>query len=81
MTKKVIMLQIGDTIEFYGSSISLYSKHSRDELGISKGGLNNYFHLTPMENGIQTYQNKKCKIVRGEIFSLPSTRGAKKKSE
>lgn len=75
------MLQIGDTIEFYGSPVSLYAKHSKNDLGIGKGALNNYFHLTPAdEKGIQTFKNKYCTIVRGEIYTLPSTRGVKKKS-
>lgn len=29
--------------EFYGSPAALYSKHTADELGITQGGLNNYF--------------------------------------
>lgn len=29
--------------EFYGSPAALYSRHTADELGITQGGLNNYF--------------------------------------
>ena len=33
--------------EFYGSPAALYSRHTADELGITQGGLNNYFCMQP----------------------------------
>lgn len=81
MVQHVIMLQIKRKKEFYGSPWSLYSKHTKEELGISKDALNNYFHLNkPNKHGVQIYKNKMCTIIRGEVYVEPSTRGAKKKT-
>lgn len=80
MAQHVLMLQIKRKKEFYGSPFSLYSKHTKEELGISKNALNNYFHLNkPDKRGVQIYKNQLCTIVRGEVFVEPSTRGAKKR--
>ena len=41
--RNVIVLIMEGRYEFYGSPAALYSKHTADELGITQGGLNNYF--------------------------------------
>lgn len=49
--------------EFYGSPAALYSRHTADELGITQGGLNNYFCMQP-QSTYKTYRNNKWKLSK-----------------
>lgn len=82
MKKRSVILLIKDgNYEFYGSPISLYEKHTSEELGISNKALNNYFQKCEIENDCKVYENKLCTIVKGAIYSKPSTRGRKKQND
>lgn len=66
--RNVIVLIMEGRYEFYGSPAALYSKHTTDELGITQGGLNNYFCM--QSKGInKIYQNNKCKIIKGTVIT------------
>lgn len=75
--RTIIHLQINEVHEYYGSPSSLYDKHTAEELGISKASLNNYFSKLS-EDAPQLYQNSKCSIRKGKLYTKPSTRGRKK---
>lgn len=75
--RTIIHLQINEVHEYYGSPSSLYDKHTAEELGISKASLNNYFSKLS-EDAPQLYQNSKCIIIKGKLYTKPSTRGRKK---
>ena len=81
MTDKrtIIHLEINGQHEYFGSPSSLYDKHSSDEIGITKAGLNNYFS-EHREDEFVCYSNKKCVIRKGKLYVKPSTRGRKKKT-
>ena len=50
--------------EFYGSPAALYSRHTADELGITQGGLNNYFCMQPQS----TYKTSNPQLSSSASF-------------
>ena len=63
-----LLIDFAAKYEFYGSPAALYSKHTAEELGITQGGLNNYFCTLP-KNTYKVYRNSKCEIVKGIIIT------------
>lgn len=75
--RTIIHLEIGERHEYFGSPSSLYDKYTSNELGISKGALNNYFSKLS-DDAVQMYENSYCTIRKGLLYVKPSTRGRKK---
>lgn len=76
-SRTIIHLEIDGKHEYFGSPSSLYDKYSSEELGITKGALNNYFSKLS-DDAEQAYENSYCKIRKGLLYVKPSTRGRKK---
>lgn len=66
--RNVIVLIMEGRYEFYGSPAALYSRHTADELGITQGGLNNYF-CVQSKSTYKTYRNNKCEIIKGTVIT------------
>lgn len=75
--RTIIHLELNGIHEYYGSTSSMYDKHTAEELGISKASLNNYFSSLS-DDSPKIYENKVCIIRKGKIYVKPSTRGRKK---
>lgn len=66
--QNVIMLQIGEEIEFFSTPTALYSVHTSKELGITRESLNNNFSRQGNKS-VKVYKNDKCRIVKGALIS------------
>lgn len=75
--RTIIHLELNGVHEYYGSPASMYDKHTAEELGINKASLNNFFSKLS-DNDPQLYQNSRCIIRKGKLYTKPSTRGRKK---
>ena len=60
--------------------LSIFGKHTREEIGVSQAALNNYFSNL-RENDEPIYKNKKCTIRKGTLYVKPTTRGRKKQND
>lgn len=60
------------------TALSIFGKHTQEEIGISLSVLNNYFSKLG-ENDEPIYKNKKCTIRKGTLYVKPTTRGARNK--
>ena len=59
------------------TALSIFGKHTQEEIGISQAALNNYFSKLG-ESDEPIYKNKKCTIRKGTLYVKPTTRGRKK---
>ena len=62
------------------TALSIFGKHTQEEIGISLSVLNNYFSKLG-ENDEPIYKNKKCTIRKGTLYVKPTTRGRKKQEK
>ncbi len=69
-----------DDFEFFGSPVSLYDKHTANELLISQKALNNYFSKQQLASRPLVYKNSYCEIHKGSLYVKATTRGRKKDS-
>jgi hypothetical protein len=62
------------------TALSIFGKHTQEEIGIPQAALNNYFSkLGDCDEPI--YKNKKCTIRKGTLYVKPTTRGRKKQND
>jgi hypothetical protein len=62
------------------AALSIFGKHSQEEIGITQAALNNYFSKL-REGDEPKYKNKKCTIRKGTLYVKPTTRGRKKQND
>lgn len=74
--RKIIHLQLGSDDYYFGSVAAIYSKFSKEELGVSYGSLRN-FGITPDK----PYSNAKVTIKEGVLISAKGMRGRKATNE
>ena len=67
--RKVLYVEKDGKFEFFGSPTALESSHPSEELGISRGALNNLFCKLSKENKPEECRTKNGYIIRrGEII-------------
>ena len=71
--RTVIHPEIKGEHHYYGSIARMYEDYTCEELGITYASLRNY----KLSNE-HPYQNKKCIIRKGELFSKCGNRGIRK---
>ena len=70
--RKIIHLRLGGNDYYFGSVAAIYSKFTKEELGVSYGSLRNY-GITPDK----PYSNAKVTIKEGTLISAKGMRGRK----
>ena len=60
------------------TALSIFGKHTKEEIGISQAALNNYFSKLG-DSDEPIYKNKKCSIRKGTLYVKPTTRGTRNK--
>ena len=73
-TRNITHLEMDGKHEYFGSPAALYDAHTAEELGITKGALNNYFYKLDA-NSEQVYSNKKCTIRKGPLYVKEKSKG------